>query len=122
MTYAGLKSMIYARLSRNDPRVAAAWNWVCRHWSVTENPGIGQQGLFYYYLTMARALNAVGQDVIVDADGARHDWRMELTGQLLKVQRADGSWANENGRWMEQIPELVTAYGILALEHCARTW
>jgi len=122
MTYAGLKSMIYARLARNDPRVAAAWQWACRHWSVTENPGLGDQGLYYYYLTMARALNALGEEAVVDAQGRRHDWRVELADQLLKVQRADGSWANENGRWMEQIPELVTAYAVLTLEHAARGW
>jgi squalene-hopene/tetraprenyl-beta-curcumene cyclase len=122
MTYAGLKSMIYAHLGRTDPRVVAAWNWIRRHWSVTDNPGLGEQGLYYFYLTMARALNAMGEDVIVDANGGRHDWRVELTGQLLKIQRADGSWANENGRWMEQIPELSTAYSALALEQAASGW
>jgi len=122
MTYDGLKSMIYARLPRNDPRVVAAWEWACRHWDVTLNPGLGEQGLYYYYLTMARALNAMEEEVIVDAAGRRHDWRVELTGQLLKIQRADGSWANENGRWMEQMPELVTAYSLLALQHAGRGW
>jgi squalene-hopene/tetraprenyl-beta-curcumene cyclase len=122
MTYAGLKSMIYARLSRDDPRVQAAYDWVRRHWSVTENPGLGQQGLYYYYLTMARALNAYGEESIVDAEGVEHDWRAELVGRLLEVQRADGSWVNENGRWMEQIPELVTAYSVLALEHATSGW
>ena len=122
MTYAGLKSMVYARLERSDPRVLAAFDWAQRHWSVVENPGLGQQGLYYYYLTMARALNAYGAEAIIDAEERPHDWRRELTGQLLKVQRADGSWVNENGRWMEQIPELVTAYAVLALEHASAGW
>ena len=122
MTYAGLKSMIYARLDRNDVRVLAAYDWVRRHWTVEENPGLGQQGLYYYYLTMARALNAYGEEAIVDAGGRAHDWRRELVSQLLKVQRADGSWVNENGRWMEQIPELVTAYSVLAVEHATSKW
>ncbi len=122
MTYAGLKGMIYARLSRDDPRVLAAYDWARRHWSVTENPGLGQQGLYYYYLVMARALNAYGVEEVVDAEGLAHDWRAELTAQLLKVQRADGSWVNENGRWMEQVPDLVTAYAVLAIEQAARGW
>jgi squalene-hopene/tetraprenyl-beta-curcumene cyclase len=122
MTYAGLKSMIYARLSRDDPRVVAAYNWIRRHWSVTENPGLGQQGLYYYYLTMARALDAYGGEQVVDAEGRAHDWRAELVDQLLKVQRADGSWVNRNGRWMEQIPDLVTAYSVLAIEQATRGW
>jgi squalene-hopene/tetraprenyl-beta-curcumene cyclase len=122
MTYAGLKSMIYARLSKDDRRVAAAWDWIRRHWSVAENPGLGDQGLYYYYLTMARALAAYGEDVVVDAAGTAHDWRAELFGQLLKVQQADGSWVGANGRWMEQMPDLVTAYCVLAIEQAMAAW
>jgi squalene-hopene/tetraprenyl-beta-curcumene cyclase len=71
---------------------------------------------------MARALHATGTDQVVEPDGTAHDWRVELTRHLLKVQRADGTWFNENGRWMEQIPALVTAYAVIALEHAARDW
>ena len=122
MTYAGLKSMIHARLSRDDRRVLAACDWARAHWTVTENPGLGKQGLFYYYQTMARALNVYGQEVIVDAAGKEHDWRAELVDQLLKTQQADGCWVNEHGRWMERIPELVTAYALLAIEHATAGW
>ncbi|MDP6108247.1 MAG: terpene cyclase/mutase family protein, partial [Candidatus Brocadiia bacterium] len=117
MTYAGLKSMIHARLKSGDPRVRAAFEWARAHWSVTENPGMGQQGLYYYYQTMVKALRVYGQDVVVDTRGDRHDWRVELVDQLLRVQHADGSWVNENGRWMERIPEFVTAYSLLAIDH-----
>ena len=34
----------------------------------------------------------------------------------LNLQRADGSWANDNGRWWERDPNLVTAYAVIALE------
>jgi len=122
MTYAGLKSMIYARLDRDDKRVRAAYEWACKHWSVTENPVLGAQGLYYYYQTMAKALNAYGAEIIVDAEGKKHDWRRELVAQLLKVQREDGSWVNENGRWMETMPELVTAYAVLAIGHTTAKW
>ena len=122
MTYAGLKSMVYARLQPNDPRVVAAWGWISRNWSVSENPGLGQQGLYYYYLTMSRALQALSTQKITEPDGRAHDWRVELTQQLLKVQHGDGSWLNENGRWMEQIPDLATAYAVIAIEHATRDW
>ncbi len=122
MTYAGLKSMIYARLDRGDPRVQAAYEWIRRHWSVTENPGLGRQGLYYYYLTMAKALNAYGVERITDPEGRPHDWRRELVHQLLSVQKGDGSWVNTSGRWMETVPELVTAYGVLAIEHALAGW
>ena len=45
MTYAGLKSMIYAGLTRDDPRVKAALTYIAHHYSLDENPGLGQQGL-----------------------------------------------------------------------------
>lgn len=122
MTYAGLKSMIYARLRKGDQRVQAAYGWICAHWTVEENPGLGQQGLYYYYLVMARALNAYGAERIVEPDETAHDWRRELIGRLLTVQRADGSWINENGRWMESIPELTTAYACLAVEQASAGW
>jgi squalene-hopene/tetraprenyl-beta-curcumene cyclase len=122
MTYAGLKSMIHARLSRDDPRVRAAYQWVRRHWTVEENPGLARQGLYYYYVTMARALNVYGVETITDAQGIAHDWRRELLAQLLRLQHADGSWVNPNGRWMESIPELVTAYAVLAIEHVSAGW
>ncbi len=122
MTYAGLKSMIYAGLDRNDPRVRAAYEWARRHWTLQENPGLGQQGLYYYYLTLARALNAYGVEVIVDADGRKHDWRRELIARLLEVQNGNGSWVNISGRWMESMPELVTAYAVLAIEQAAAGW
>ena len=120
MTYSGLKSMIHARLDRDDARVQAAYDWLAARWTVEENPGMGQQGVYYYYLTMARALDAFGEEVIIDAAGAAHPWRRELVAQLLKIQKADGSWSNENGRWMEQIPDLVTAYACIAMEHASR--
>jgi squalene-hopene/tetraprenyl-beta-curcumene cyclase len=122
MTYAGLKSLIYARLSKDDPRVQAAHDWIRSNWSVEENAGLGQQGLYYHYVTMARALNAYGAERIVEPDGEAHDWRRELVGQLLEVQHGDGHWVNDSGRWMESIPELTTAYSVLAIEHAVRGW
>jgi squalene-hopene/tetraprenyl-beta-curcumene cyclase len=43
------------------------------------------------------------------------DWHKQLAGELLSHQREDGSWVNENGRWMESNPVLVTSYIVLAL-------
>jgi len=38
---------------------------------------------------------------------------------LLKIQSPEGFWINENGRWWENNPVLVSAYAILALEEIA---
>ena len=122
ITYAGVKSLVYANLTRQDPRVQAAFKWVSDRWTVAENPGLGHQSLYYYYMTMARCLNACGVEQVVDAKGKPHDWRTELVQQLLNLQRPDDSWFNENGRWMERIPELVTAYALLAVEQAWTNW
>ncbi len=118
MTYAGLKSFLYAGVSKDDPRVKAAVNWVRRHYTLTENPGMGQAGLYYYYHVFAKAMDALGEDPFVDAKGVKHDWRKELFETLQKKQKADGSWANENRAFAEDLPELATAFALLALGYC----
>lgn len=117
MTYAGLKSMIYAGLSKDDPRVESAMKYIQQHYSLDENPGMGQQGLYYYYHTFAKSLNLLKIDRIVDASGRSHDWRKELTEALGKRQAANGSWVNPADRFMEGDPNLVTAYALLALSY-----
>ena len=118
MTYAGLKSMIFAGVKANDKRVQAAVQWVRKHYDLDSNPGMGQAGLYYYYHTFAKALDALGENTITDADGKKHDWRAELIDELSDRQRKDGSWINENSRWLEGDPNLVTAYALLALSYC----
>ncbi len=118
MTYAGLKSMIYAGVSADDPRVKAAVKWIGMHYDLTSNPGMGAAGLYYYYHTFAKALDALKQDVFVDQQGVKHDWRAELRAELARRQLPDGSWVNEADRWMEGDPNLVTGYALLALSYC----
>jgi squalene-hopene/tetraprenyl-beta-curcumene cyclase len=118
MTYAGLKSMIYAGVKKDDPRVKAALEWIGKNYTVTENPGFGDSGLYYYLHTFAKALDAMGEPTLTDAKGASHDWRKDLVAQLAASQKADGSWVNSNKRWLEDDPNLVTAYALLALAHC----
>ena len=45
MTYAGFKSMLYAGLSADDPRVQAAAGWISKHYDVKSNPGMQDAGL-----------------------------------------------------------------------------
>lgn len=118
MTYAGLKSMIFAGVGRDDPRVVAAIEWLRKHYSFEENPGMGQAGLYYYFHTASKALGVLGEDAFTDAEGTPHDWRDELTTAILARQSDDGSWVNANERWMENNPVLVTSYALLALANC----
>jgi squalene-hopene/tetraprenyl-beta-curcumene cyclase len=117
MTYAGLKSMIYAGLTADDPRVKAALAYVEKHYTLDENPGMGQAGLYYYYHTFAKALNLLDRPTLTDASGQSHDWRADLTAALAKRQNRDGSWVNPADRFLEGDPNLVTAYGLLALAY-----
>lgn len=116
ISYAGLLSYIYARLERDDPRVEAVFDWLRSNYTLDENPGMGAQGLFYYYHTMAKALATAEVDTFELTDGRAVDWRKELALNLINLQKADGSWINTHGRWWERDPALVTAYGVIALE------
>lgn len=116
MTYAGLKSMIYAKVDKTDKRVQAAYNWILGNFTVETTPFMGNQGLFYYYMTMAKALNAYGAEVIMGSTGQDYKWREELASQLVKIQNEEGWWQNENNRWWENNKVLVTAYCLLSLE------
>jgi squalene-hopene/tetraprenyl-beta-curcumene cyclase len=116
MSYAGLKSYIYADLKRDDPRVVAAVDWLRKNYSVDENPALGLQGLYYYYLTLTKALTAYGDDTFTDATSKPHDWRLELMKKLVSLQKFEGFWQNENNRWWENDPVLVTSYSLLTLE------
>ena len=118
MTYAGLKSMVFAGVKADDPRVKAATNWLREHYTLEENPGMGQQGLYYYYHTMAKALDAIGQPTFEDSSAKEHDWRTELANEVLRRQRPNGSWVNETVRWMEGDANLATAYALLVLDYC----
>jgi squalene-hopene/tetraprenyl-beta-curcumene cyclase len=116
MSYAGLLSYIYADLTRTDPRVTGAVDWLKGHYSVDENPGMGIDGLFYYYQVMAKALSTYGATDLSLADGRKVNWPKDLALKLIDLQQEDGSWKNESGRWMEKDPVLATAYSVLTLE------
>jgi len=120
MTYAGLKSFLYAGVGKDDPRVKAAVAWVRRHYTVKENPGQKLAGLYYYYHTFAKAMDALGEEQFADAAGVKHDWRQELFDELKAKQAADGSWANTNAAFLENQPELATAFAVLALSYCVK--
>lgn len=127
MTYAMLKSYIYCGLSKDDPRVKAAWDWVRKNWALDENPGMragnaaeAKAGMFYYYVTLARALNAYGEPIIVDPQGDKHDWRIELIAKLTSLQNEDGSFVGDR-KWMEDNRVLATSFAVIALQEAQRS-
>ncbi len=126
MTYAAVKSLIYAGLKKDDPRIQQALLWIRGHWTVIENPGMatpmsedrGQMGYYYYLAVLTRTLELLGDATITDIEGHQHHWAQEVAQVLLQRQRADGSWANEVDRWWEGDPVLATSYALQALNIC----
>ena len=146
MTYAGLLSFIHAKVDATDPRVEDAFEWIRNNYRVDENPGMGQQGIFYHYHTMAKALAIYEKTKggsLTDVQGQTHFWFKDLAEELMNRKIEDelvakddirdatnpgqllakegelvklSYWKNEESRWMERDPLLVTAYAILALE------
>lgn len=121
MTYVGLLSLIYADVPKNDPRAMSAFHWSARHWSLEENPGMGQEGLFFFYNILTKCLTAFDRDLVPQPDGSFIDWRQELARTLISKQKIDpktgqGYWINDAGRFWENDPVLSTAYAIAALE------
>ncbi|HAK94246.1 MAG TPA: hypothetical protein DCM87_04405 [Planctomycetes bacterium] len=127
MSYAGLKSFIYAQAGRDSVELRKLWKWLCTHYTVDENPGMavpenpaqGKQGLYYYYRAMAKALLLWGESRVPTPAGPR-PWASDLAAKLLSLQNAAGLWVNQDeNRWWEGIPEIATSYSILALRDCA---
>lgn len=118
MTYAMVKSYIYCDVKPDSPELKAAFQFIANNYSVESNPGMDQQGIYYYYVMMSKALNAYGQAkqsrLVEDADKTQHDWSKEMGDKLLSLQKAEGFWMNEKSRWWEADPKLVTAYSLIA--------
>jgi squalene-hopene/tetraprenyl-beta-curcumene cyclase len=119
MTAAGLKSLLESGVGKDDPRVKKAVEWLGKNYSVDVNPGrddgAGGQGYYYYLLTLAKALNAFGEEEFTDANGKKHNWRTEITRAIVNRQKKDGSWSNDFGTWMESNPDLCTGYALQTL-------
>lgn len=113
MSYAAVLSMCSAKLTKGDPRVRQTLEYLAKNWSVDENPGMGNQGLYYFYEIMARALSAAQVEEV-----GGHNWKDELATKIISLQRPDGSWANDNNRFWEADPVLCTSFALIVLSHC----
>jgi len=130
MTYALLKCYLLVGVKPDDARVQAAVKWLGDNYTWAANPGFEdvakeqnrpeatKWGLFYYYLTAAKALRLMGVDRIDTPQGKR-DWRVDLGLAIASRQAPDGSWINTADRWKESDPVLVTSYAVLALQEIA---
>ncbi|MHC4960164.1 MAG: prenyltransferase/squalene oxidase repeat-containing protein [Planctomycetota bacterium] len=127
MTYALLKCYLLAGVKTDDDRVKAAAKWLGENYTWETNPGfesIAKEdnkpeatswGLYYYYMTAAKALSLMGIDKLATPNGER-DWREDLVTAILSRQKENGSWVNDKAaRWQEGDPLLCTSYAMIAL-------
>ncbi len=121
ITYAGLKSMVYAKLDRNDVRVKGVLKFVSENYMLKENPGQKLRGHFYYLQTMAKALDAYGADTILLKNKKKVLWRDDMIGQLREMQLSGGGWVNTDGRYLESVTALTTGYAMIAMKHALGT-
>lgn len=115
-TYAGILSYSWADVKKTDQRVQAVMKWIRDNYTVDENPGLGQKTVYYYYMVFAKALAAVGDPVIVDSKGRRHNWREDLGRKLIALQHPEGYWVNSVPAELQDNKVLVTAFTMQALE------
>jgi squalene-hopene/tetraprenyl-beta-curcumene cyclase len=119
MSYAGLKSFLYTKADKSDPRVQSAYKWARENYTLDENRNVGPDGLYYYYLTKAKALAAYGEPILETSDGVKRNWAKEIADKLISLQEKDGSWKNkDSNRWMEDDRVLVTSYALRTLTIC----
>lgn len=117
MTYAGLKSLLYAGIDKNDIRVKKAYAWICDNYTVDENPKFGTTSLYYYFMTATKCLRAFGGDTLIDTRGKKHYWREDFIKKIISLQHEEGHWINPDGRYQENIKDLATAYSVIAIKY-----
>jgi hypothetical protein len=122
MTYAGLKSLLYAGVDKDDIRVKKAYDWIRDHYSVDENPHFGTSSLYYYFMTATQSLKTFGDNTILDGQGIRRDWRADFLNKIISLQHEEGYWVNSDGRYQENVKDLATAYSVIAMKHALQAY
>lgn len=125
MTADGVRLLIRCGLPAEHPRVVAAMKWLEGHFDVRHVPGtyardrevLRDATYFYYCWSVAHAFSGLGVKEI-DAGDRKIDWANELTQELLRRQKPDGSWVNRYTDAKEDDPILATAWATAALALC----
>jgi squalene-hopene/tetraprenyl-beta-curcumene cyclase len=120
----GLRSLLHCGLAMDDPRVAAARNWLTANFRADTHPGKYESGresnreaIYYYYCaSAATALRLTGA---TELNGKKDiAWAERLADELLKRQRPDGSWQNPAHAFREDDPMTATSMATMALAQC----
>ncbi|MDF1666089.1 MAG: c-type cytochrome [Planctomycetota bacterium] len=124
----GLRSLVIVDGSATHKRALAALQWLARNYGFGAVPSLPADGptpwgeaLFFYYThSWARALTSAKVARIIKIDENKeevaHHWPAELTRELARRQRKDGSWKNTSPLMGEDNPMIATAFALLALD------
>ena len=102
-------------------RIKSATQWLVAHFRADTHPGKyitaherNREAVYFYYAaSVSKALRGAK---VMDVGGK--PWADALSAELVKRQRADGSWANPVELVRENEPLVATANAIIALANC----
>lgn len=117
----GVRALLACGLPNDDPAVRSARDWLTKNFRADAHPGVyaaqherNRDAVYYYYAaSVSKALRQLG---VTEAGGK--DWAAELTAELVKRQKDDGSWANPVELVRENDPIVATANAVIALANC----
>ncbi len=116
-TCTGLLALIHAGVEKKDVRVAAALEWIKRHYTLEKNPGAKSDGYYEYLSLFARSLAALDIRDLDLPDGRKIDWARDESLKLLDLQNADGSSGRKSSSdEPDNSPTLTTSLALLTLE------
>ena len=121
----GLRAFELCGVSPDDPRAAAAWAWLERHFAADAHPGAypadregARPAVFFYYCnSLAKALGEAGFDNPI-ARANKAAWARAIADALAERQRPDGSWKNAAVDVREDDPLVATSLAASALARC----
>ena len=121
----GVRALLRCGLSVDHPRVAAAKQWLIKHFDVEKHPGnfnddreILRQAYFYYYCwSVAHAFSRLELKEIETSKG-KVDWAEAMAKSLIAKQNKDGSWTLQATDMKGDDPLVSTPHAAAALAIC----
>jgi squalene-hopene/tetraprenyl-beta-curcumene cyclase len=121
----GLGALVASGLRLDDPRVAAARQWLADNFSAASHPGRYAESrehvrpaLYYYYCSSLARTLAAARVADLESPSRSAPWAEAMADELLARQRTDGSWINPVVDVREDDPLVATPLAMMALACC----